>query len=223
MEDRAGEATKRWGRAAVYRRLVSYDDENYYLDVDDSLEALLQQWRAGGADRFSRAWRQANRQVEYEEEILSVHFLFSKAQARADVEHLRLSQELAFVDLGFSWAGAGTSLASDADILGTNYAADLPRLNHWCRENSMDMPELDMSIPHVKQACESIAARSRDGTLWLNPLADETAEKFAADMVADALRARGEPRRVGELFRYLVGDLTYVGPAPSFLRRLFRR
>lgn len=205
--------------AAVYERGIGYNDENYYLTVDPRFDQELERWRRGEASAFAERFARVEDDFDDADRLVSVHATLAEAEQAARAGHAQRTSAWTFVDLGFHLFGCRPiEREYDDDGWDGDWAAtpidDLERLTAWCLEHAVEMPGLDSDDPAVRTACEQIAARSREGDMWLDCWEYEGAKPFAADLVAERLQAAGRGDVVPDLWRHLVGDFTYVGPAP---------
>ncbi len=203
--------------AAVYQRGLGYSDENTTITVHKPLEDLLTRWRAGEEVEIAEAWAEHNDSDADPDTVVSIHDTIDQALAKAHSDHIQLCAQLTFVGMGFDNFGCVVDVSPYNPDDSTSYDQDMPRLRQWCSDNGVAMPtSLDPSDPEVMKRCVAIANRSMEGDLWLDFFQDgpQAAAPFAADMVADDLRAAGKPELAADLFSFLLCDLTYVGPPP---------
>jgi hypothetical protein len=214
---------------AVYGRPLAYTDEFFYFQHDRRLNASLEVWRAGGNVDFEADFLAMLEEAETPDELISTYATLAEADAAATREHAKRSESVTMVDLGFGSFGlSGPSYRyyEGDDEPDSPYANEPPSafsllddqeiLQSWCFDHGVAIPKTDGSLDAtIRERAVAVAERSIEGHLWLDFVEDNNFGVFAADFVLGELRAAGENDKAAELVRYLVGELTYVGPAIS--------
>ncbi len=199
-------------RYAVYDHGIGYNDETFYVERDPELTVALTEWRNGLASKFHEAWRAATVASDWPPQMVSLHASLDEADTAAAAVHRLRCGEMTIVDFGFHDFGCAPEGADDGED-------DMGRLTAWCEAHDVQMPSLDASKPNVRNACEAVAERAQEGSLWLDLIGEpDGGLPFAADLAVDSLRQSGKEDLVGSLYQALIGSFTFVGPAPMALQ-----
>jgi hypothetical protein len=213
------------GPCAIYARGVAYSDEVYFVDPDPMLDAALRTWRSSGdPDEVLSLLQHQDENNEYPDYLVSVHPTFAEAQAAFTDALNGLLRTLTFVDFGFASFGIGHYFSGrwysteddddkwsellDSDGPAIEPTDDLARLLDWCDQNGVTRP-----TAKNRPQLDGIAARAMQAG-WDGPNNDQT-DVFLADVVVEQLRATNREDLIADLWATLVGQLAFIGPAPS--------
>jgi hypothetical protein len=213
------------GPCAVYARGVAYSDEVFFIDPDPMLDAALRAWRTSGdPDEVLSLLQHQDEHFEYPDAVMSVHRTCAEAEAAIPGALAEVLRSLTFVDFGFSsygirrvgsarWYSTEDDDDKWSELFDSQEASieaedDVPDLLAWCDKHSVPRP----TVKNRDQLL-GISARAMEPA-W-SDMIDDQADAFLADVVVEQLRSANRDDLIADLWTTLVGQIVFVGPAPS--------
>jgi hypothetical protein len=213
------------GPCAIYSRGVEYSDEVFFVDPDPILDAALRTWRASGdPNEVLSLLQHQNEHSESPDHLVSVHPTFAEAQAVFPDVLNNILRSLTFIDFGFAYYGIRSIQSArrysterdsekweelfDSPESGAEADDDVPYLLAWCDQHEVTHPSA-----RSDRQLEEISARRMEPD-WDGEI-DDQADVFLADILVEQLRAEHRHDLIVDLWSTLVGQLAFIGPAPS--------